>query len=255
MEKRTPTDSGLTIYRDGRHYDAKYKNFVDDIPFYYGQILKFGEPVLELACGTGRIMIPLARQGVRITGLDCAESMLREARKKAAAEALPLELVRADCREFRIADNFRVIFFPFNSISHLHTPDDLAACLARVKEHLLPEGRFIVDIFNPNLALLAQADEPEKVVAEYPDPDGGGKVTITETHVYDRAAQINHILLRHRFEGREEAVIEHLDQRVFFPQELDALVIGHGFAIEAKYGNFDLSGFASSSPKQILVCR
>lgn len=71
------------IYLDGRNYDLQNKDFVEDIPFYLHQIKKYGEPVLELACGTGRITIPIAKQGVKISGLDISKSMLSHAKRKA----------------------------------------------------------------------------------------------------------------------------------------------------------------------------
>ena len=70
------------LYSDGRHYDLQNRDIVEDIPFYLRQIRKHGEPVLELACGTGRITIPLSSKGIKITGLDISESMLEQAKKK-----------------------------------------------------------------------------------------------------------------------------------------------------------------------------
>jgi 2-polyprenyl-3-methyl-5-hydroxy-6-metoxy-1,4-benzoquinol methylase len=80
--KRT---SSKHFYRDGRHYDFRVK-FVQDIPFWIAQVRKYGDPVLELACGTGRITIPLAKEGFKVSGLDISESMLAEAKKKSERE-------------------------------------------------------------------------------------------------------------------------------------------------------------------------
>lgn len=71
------------IYLDGRHYDLLNKDFVEDISFYLRKIREYGEPVLELGCGTGRITIPAAEQSIQITGLDISEQMLSHAKRKA----------------------------------------------------------------------------------------------------------------------------------------------------------------------------
>ena len=104
------------LYSDGRHYDLGNKGQVADIPFYLKQIDKYGGPVLELACGTGRITIPVAKKGIQITGLDVSTAMLAHARRKSRAEGLQIDWVEADCRDFSLDERFSLVFFPFNSI-------------------------------------------------------------------------------------------------------------------------------------------
>jgi SAM-dependent methyltransferase len=243
------------IYLDGRHYDLQHKGFNDDIPFYLKQARELGGDILELACGTGRITIPLAEAGVRITGLDLAEGMLRQARVKSAEKGVTVDWLLGDCRSLELGRKFNLVFFPFNSIAHLHSPEGIRACFDGVKKHLSDQGRFIVDIFNPRLDMLIRDASERYPVGEYPDPDGGGKVLITENNVYDAATQVNHIKWYYRVgESAGERVAE-LNMRIFFPQELDALLRAGGFEIEAKYGDFDESPFGSASPKQIIRAR
>ena len=89
---------------------------------------------------------------------------------------------------------------------------------------------------------------------EYEDPDGNGTVVLTENNVYDRASQLNHIKWYFSIGGRDVAV-EELNMRVFYPQELDALLKYNGLPVEAKYGDYDESPFGSDSAKQSVVCR
>jgi len=241
------------LYSDGRHYDLQNTNFVDDIPFYLRQIQKYGQPVLELACGTGRITILLAEKGIQITGLDVSQPMLSHAKKKAAARGVDVQWIQADCRDFQLDRTYRLIFIPFNSITHIHDLESLEALFSRVKEHLAPGGRFIIDVFNPRLDFLMRDPTRRYPVAEYPDPDGQGTVTVTENNSYDAAQQINRIKWYYKIGSQEERVAEN-NMRIFFPQELDGLLQYYGFAIEAKYGNYDEKSFESGSSKQLVVC-
>lgn len=242
------------IYRNGRHYDLQNKDFVDDIPFYLRQIKKYGEPVLELACGTGRITIPIAEGGIQITGLDISEPMLSHAKIKAAIKGINVEWIKADYRNFKLNKKFNLIFFPFNSIAHLQDLESIETCFSRVKEHLTVKGRFVIDMFNPRLDILTRDPFRRYPVTEYPDPDGKGTVVITENNTYDAATQINRIKWYYKIGIQAEEVVEELNMRIFYPQELDELLYYNGFTIKAKFGNYDETPFESTSPKQLIVC-
>jgi SAM-dependent methyltransferase len=242
------------LYRDGRHYDLQHRDFVDDIPFYVKQAERYGDPLLEIACGTGRITIPIAEKGLRITGLDVSKGMLAHAERKAAALGADIEWINADCRDFHLGRYFNLILFPFNSIAHLHSLADIEACFACVREHLAPGGHFIVDIFNPRLDILMRDRSGRYPVGEYPDPDGQGTIVLTENNVYDGASQVNRIKWYYRIGGRSDQITVDLNMRIFYPQELDALLKYNGYEIENKFGDFDESPFGSDSLKQIPVC-
>jgi SAM-dependent methyltransferase len=250
-----PSDCEM-LYRDGRHYDLENAWFVEDIPFFLSMVQRYGQPVLELACGTGRITLPIAEAGYRVTGLDLSAGMLATARAKAAGRGLDVEWVQADCRTFDLGRQFALVLFPFNSIAHLHDLESIEACFARVRAHLAPHGRFVIDMFNPRLEYLTrQPGVARRPVAEYDDPDGGGPVIITEDNVYDRANQVNYIKWYFSIGGQEEVMVQDLNMRMFFPQELDALLKYNGLPVDAKYGDYDGSPFLSDSPKQLVVCR
>jgi 2-polyprenyl-3-methyl-5-hydroxy-6-metoxy-1,4-benzoquinol methylase len=240
------------IYLDGRHYDLQNCH-LEDLIFYQNQIEKYGEPVLELACGTGRLTIPIAEQGINITGLDISEKMLSQAKMKANKKGLKLNWVKSDCRNFNLRKKFKYIFIPFNSIAHLHNLESIEACFSSVKKHLSPDGRFVVDMFNPILSILTRDPSKRYPVTEYPDPDWKGTVVITENNVYDSVNQINRIKWYYKINNKEE-YIEELNMRIFYPQELDALLHYNGFIIESKFGNYNMEPFLTTSKKQLLVC-
>lgn len=240
-------------YYDGRHYDQRCRDLTQDIPFWLSQARKYGDPVLELACGTGRVAIPLAKEGFLVTGIDISDSMLEEARRKSSQEGINVEWIKADIRDFELGKKFSLVIFPANTICHLLELKDLEACLSCVKRHLRPNGKFIIEVFNPRLDILLRNPEERYPHSEYPDPDGKGTIVMTESNVYDPASQINRIKLFYKLPGRPEEVVEELNMRIYFPQELDALLKYNGFGIEAKFGDYDETPFASAAPKQLIV--
>ncbi len=246
-----------TIYDDPRAYDllfGAYAGGQDDLEFYLRQAQAAGLPVLELGCGTGRLTIPLAERGVDVTGLDISPMMLSLAQAKASTRQVSVRWVEGDCRDFDLGHQFGLIFIPANSLVHLTSRASAEACFACVREHLTPGGRFVIDLYNPSLPMLLRGSAERHPIGQYPDPDGRGEVVVTESNAYDTAAQISRSRWFYRIEGRSEEHIAELAMRVYFPQELDALLHYNGFRIEAKYGSFDEMPFTASSRKQLIVC-
>lgn len=243
------------LYADGRHFDLLFPGNRDMQAFYPRQIARYGGPVLELACGTGRLTIPLALAGAAIVGLDCSMGMLHTAREKARRAGLDLPLVQGDARNFAFARQFRFIFFPANSLCHLLCRDDVEACFDCVRRHLAEDGRFLIDVFVPAIEMLVRDGKQREPVAQYSDPDGQSSILVTQTNRYDPATQINHITWFFQREGDDSETTVPLDLRMFYPQEMDALLEYNGFAIEHKYGDFEERPFGSGSGKQLLVCR
>ncbi len=243
------------VYWDGRNYDAFNTPYQDDQPFYLAEARKARGPVLELACGTGRLTIPLKKAGIDIAGLDLSAPMLRQARAKAAAAGLRLEFIQADARRFRLGRLFNLIFIPFNSLQHMATRVDIEALFSSVKAHLAPGGRFILDVFNPDPYCLVRDTEELLPVAYYPDPAGGGQMLVNEQYSYDRAAQVSRLVWHYRREKDGKTVKKSLDLRCFFPAELEALTHYNGFKTIARWGGFDRSRFSGNSAKQVLILK
>ena len=242
------------IYEDARLYDALGAQHFggSDLAYWRRLCAWYGSPALELACGSGRLTIPLAQSGVDIEGLDISAPMLALAREKSRGLHLPWHLGNA--ADFTVDRKFSFIFLPNNSVAHLLRWLDLVSCLNRVKRHFGRNGRFALDYFNPSLALLTRAPKSRSPVAAFTHPDTGEPVVVTESSVYDSATQINHIRWFWRFADGSETVSD-LPMRVYFPQELDALLSHSGFVIEEKYGGYDLSPFTTTSQKQLIVAR
>lgn len=143
----------LDLIRNGRHYDAlKAQN---DIPFYLTHAQAAAGPVLEIGCGTGRVTLALAAAGVNVIGLDVSAPMLEEARRKAERHRVRVEWIEADGRSFDLGQRFALIIMPFNTLQFFRDPTSLGQLFDRVKSHLQDGGRFIFDVFNPQVSFLA----------------------------------------------------------------------------------------------------
>jgi SAM-dependent methyltransferase len=225
-----------SIYRSGKVYDLLYPGSRTGLTFWLELAETFGDPILEIMSGTGFIAIPLARAGHSVTGVEMAEPMLAEAARKSEAAGVDVTWVPGDARAFELGREFKLILLPSNSICHLLTRQDLEACLASVARHLRPGGRFALNVFVPSLLLLQQTADEELAFGAYTDPDSGEHVVMTSRSWYDADTQLKHNQLFRRVgEGPIEPDGE-LTMRVYFPQELDALLWYNGFAIEQKYG-------------------
>lgn len=243
-----------SIYDSGPEYDAlAIGHDAEEEARFYASCVPPGGTALELACGTARLTLPLAERGLDIIGLDNSEAMLEAAKVKAAARGVRPKFVFGDMREFTFNAPFDLIFLPNNSLGHLHTLPDIQACFASGRRHLSPPGCFVLEMFNPSLPLLLREPDTHYPMTEYTRADGK-TVAVSETVFYDGASQILHALWHYRAEG-EPADVRPLDLRIFFPQELDALLTLSGFTIEAKYGGLDKRPLSSASRQQVIVCR
>lgn len=243
---------GDLIY-DANIYDG-LNTFLSDLQFYKKWLPKNKEAkILELCCGTGRLTVPIAKDGHNICGVDYTSSMLGQAKVKASEAGLEINFIEADIRSLNLQEKFDFIFIPFNSIHHLYKNEDLFKAFNGVKNHLKEGGLFLLDCFNPNIQYIVEGEKEQKKIAEYTTEDGRA-VLIKQTMRYESATQINRIEW-HYFINGEFHSIQNLDMRLFFPQELDSYLEEAGFEIIHKFGSFEEERFENKSEKQIFVCK
>ena len=140
---------GDLIY-DANIYDGMNTD-LSDLQFYKRWLPQNkGARILELCCGTGRLTLPIARDGYNISGVDYTPSMLAQARLKASEVGLEINFIEADIRTLNLQEKYDLIFIPFNSIHHLYKNEDLFKVFNVVRNHLKDGGLFLLDCFNPN---------------------------------------------------------------------------------------------------------
>lgn len=150
-------------------YDMLH-DYSDDADYLAGMLRECGNEVLELGSGTGRVAIPLARAGYRVTGIEYEPDMIALMEKKGQ---LPenLEIIRADARCFSLDRRFDAILLTCNFINHFTDAKDLADVLACCRKHLKPEGRVIIDCSVPDTEYMVKSGGTEEVMTF---PTGSG---------------------------------------------------------------------------------
>jgi SAM-dependent methyltransferase len=232
-----------------------------DIGFYVEAARKCGGPVLELGCGTGRILIPTARAGIDISGLDASERMLAVCRAKLDREPLEVrrrsDLHRGDIRDFDLGRRFQLITLPFRPFQYLLTVDEQLACLGAIWRHLEPNGQLVFDLFNPSVHTLAKPVNPTEAEEEptFSHPDG--RTVTRRSRILERDLATQTFAGELIYEvthpgGRTERLVHQYRFRYLFRFEAEHLLARAGFATDQVYSGFDCAPYGSQYPGELI---
>ncbi len=247
----------LAHFEDAAYYTATYARRIDDVAFYVDLARASGGPVLEYGCGNGRILCPIARHGVRITGVDHSVPMVADLRARLRREPADVRgrvrVVRGDMRRVKLGARFPLVLCTFNTALHLYTREDVERFLARVREHLAPGGRFVVDLSVPRLEDLARDPAQPFHVPRFKHPSAGVVVRSRERFDYDPVRQVLFVAMEFEPEGAaHEAWMTPLAHRQFFPQEWEALLHYNGFRVVRIEGDFHGGPFTRESDVMVF---
>jgi SAM-dependent methyltransferase len=232
-----------------------------DVPFYTALAADAGGPVLELACGTARVLEPRAAAAGGGVGVDVSPAMLERARRRLAAAGLAdrVELHLGDMRTVRLDRRFPLVTIPFRSMFHLQGDDDWRATLATVREHLGPGGRFAGDLFVPDPELMATRQDHHGFAGEVRHPDTGQRVALWEHNSFDPVAQVAHKRRVTEVLDDDGLVLERrhrlLDVHFRYPNEVLRLLTAAGFTVEQVFGGFDGRPLDSGADDLIWIAR
>jgi len=232
-----------------------------DVQFYVDEATNVRGRVLEVGCGTGRILLPIARSGRAIEGVDASPEMLDRCRTKLREEPDEVQrrvtLHQGDARSFDIGRQFALVTAPFRVVQHLTTVDDQLGFLESAARHLSPGGQLVFDVFNPNFTALVSADGVEK--EDTPNttlPDGRSFRRTGRVVGVRWIDQVSEIELIYYISGKPgepvERHIQSFDMRWFLRAELVHLLARAGFRVRSFYGDFDRSPLTGKSPEQIV---
>jgi SAM-dependent methyltransferase len=230
-----------------------------DVPFYAALAAGAGGPVLELGCGTGRVLLPCAEAAGSAVGVDTSPAMLARARDRVRAAGLDdrVELHQADMRSVRLGRRFALVTVPFRSLFHLEGDDDWLAALATVRAHLAPGGRFAADVFVPDPELIAARQDHHGFAGELTHPDTGQRVALWEHTSFDTIRQVATKRRVTEVLDADGLVLErrHRLLKVHFrwPGEVLRLLEAAGFEVGQAFGGFDGRPFGPDAEELIWV--
>ena len=246
------------------YYDAENERLAwlqRDVPFFLRQLPKARQDVLELATGTARAAIPIAQAGHRVVGVDYAEDMLEIARGKRDAVGLgerELSLIHGDATKLDLRRKFDWVAIFFNTFLGFTTLAEQDAVLQVARRHLKPRGRLWLDIFQPNLALMASEESRGIDPAVFYVPHLNRTVFMSVDVKRDPSRQLQQVTFNYRWfddDGRERKQKTRFDLTFIFPRELQILLERNGFAIDEIFGDHDGKPLNADSPRIIARCR
>ncbi len=244
-------------------YDAENADkpvLEQDVPFFMGQLPKRRQSILELAVGTARAAIPLAQAGHRVVGVDYDRDMLDIGRRKRDGVGLgdrELKLLHGDCLNLRLSEKFDWVCIFFNTFLAFTTLEEQDKVLQGALRHLKPRGRFWLDVFQPDIKLLA------KPVSRGLDP------TLFYVPHHDRTVlktvdlrqfpekQLQQVTFNYAWlgpNGQPRRKSRSFDLTYIFPRELRLLLERNGLQIEHFWGDYDAGSLGANSPRMIVRC-
>lgn len=250
MSNNSKTNN-LDEYLDPLIYDAEYGKFEPEGPFFLSYAKEAKGVALDLACGTGRLTIPISKEGISVTGVDICEPMLELAKVK--AKGLNIDFILGDIRKFELGKKFGMIFMGGNAFQALLTKDDQESMLNSVRKHLSEEGIFIFGVRNP------VAENPSEEASEpdywhkFTDPNGI-EVVVSGLCKYESTNQIATYTTTRKWPDYSK--ITEIKLRYTYKHELVGLLERCGFQIVETFGEYDKIPFAEqTSPSIVMVAR
>lgn len=244
----------------GVFYDLEHNDFADDIPFYLNAIRFVGDPVLELGCGSGRLVRPIANAGHRITGLDRSANMLmrlhdsiRGARSEPFVTSYRGEMVEAQAAP---GGPFGVVIFSLNGFMHLPTPEAQLAALRAARAALDPRGQLVIDTMNPTLVTLREYDGRVSHEGSWKSEEHG---TIDKFAVRRLDATRQIVQTRLWYDASEPSggalrrTVTEFELRYVYCHELQLMLAATGYVDWQFYGSYELDPLDDGSERMLVT--
>ena len=245
-------------------YDASVPDWPNEINFYQEMAANAKHAdgsVLELACGTGRVAIQLARGGVSVVGLDLSPHMLEIAQRK-SKELDNLRWVKGNMQSFQLNEMFGLIIVTGDAFQHMITPEEQVACLECIKRHLRPGAQLVIHVNHDSLTwlggLVDQKEHPFEAEKKFIRATTGREIQPHSAWSYERSTQTAIVHARWEELDSDGHVTDSWQMapvriHVVFRFEMEHLFSRVGFKVDAVYGDFSRNAFADNSPDMIWV--
>jgi SAM-dependent methyltransferase len=205
--------------------------------------LAVGGRALEFAIGTGRVAIPLAERGVPVTGIELSQPMIDQLRTKADESAIPV--IEGDMATARAPGSYALVYLVYNTISNLQTQAEQVACFRNAARHLVPGGRFVIELWVPELRKLPPGQQAVVFCAE------PGYIGLDTYDVLNQRVVSHHFT----FGETRQAALGRSRHRYIWPAELDLMAELAGFGLEGRHADWDGTEFTAESRSHVSVYR
>ncbi len=243
-------------------YDLDQGDFQEDIPFYLALAQRTGSPILELGCGTGRLLLALAEAGYRVVGIDNLPAMLRRAEEKVAAAggeaAGRVRLLLADFAQAELPERFQLVICAVNTLMHLADPLAQAHALRLAFQHLAPGGILALDLFHPHPEALTPGDGQVILEKLLTDPETGRQACKFVARQADYAQQIiTTFFLYDEMDalGLVTRTAASFPMRYLYRPEVEQMLHTAGFVIEGVYGSYELDPYEDAAERMVFLAR
>lgn len=248
----------LEEYDDPISYDLENNAYVGELPLLMQWASEKKGPIIDLACGTGRLTIPLASKGYELIGVDLHTGMLKQAQRKARELDLQIEWVEQDCTQLNLDVKSPLVYMVGNSIQHFHTNESQNQLLSSIHNHLLENGVFIFGTRFPSSEELLQPNT-EEYWKTYIDTNSNEEVDVYTISNYDALSQIQHYTTIRRFKNANGEVINekrtNISLRYTYPKEMERLLAENRFDVVQVYKDWKGTPIDNESYEMIYVCR
>jgi SAM-dependent methyltransferase len=244
--------------RIARLYDWEHDSYLVDVDVHVAFARRFGGPLLELACGTGRLLAPLAQAGLACTGVDNSEPMLARARERLRRLGLSASLIHAPIQELDLDQQFRTIVVGLDSFGLLVRRTDQVRALKAARKHVSHDGRLILDVANGNLRGSSEPTEELLHDITAPDPETGRLITKFALRRPKPADQLDELLFFYDAQderGYLQRTTVELRLRWFTRFELELLLEKSGWQVDELFGGYDFEPFGPTSERLLVVAR
>ena len=245
-------------YDDPILYDKENNTYIEDIHFIEKWASKQEGIIIDLACGTGRATIPLARKGYRLIGVDLHKGMLNEAKRKTSNLGLQIKWIEQDCSRLNLNVKSKLIYTVGNSFQHFLTNEAQDGLLMSVNRHLETDGIFIFGTRFPSAEELFSPNT-EEYWKSYVDDDTKNIVDVYTISSYDFLKQIQHNITIRRMKDSVGKVVKELQTnislRYVFPKEMERIIQGNGFEIVSVYKDWNGTPISDECDQMIYVCK
>lgn len=245
-----------------RFYDAENTDKNDDIPFYLALAEEYGGPILDLGCGTGRVMFPLAEAGYEVHGIDNEQAMLDRAHERIQrvkpATAQRLHFHHGDAAAFDMPVRFKLSLVPYNGLMHFRDQETQLAVLRRLREWTDDDGLLVLDLPNAGDVFGTQDSEALTFERTFLEPESGHMVMQQSISYLDRTSQLLQVTWIYdeiTADGTVKRTFAPLLLYYYFFNEIKLLLSAAGFEIDDVYGDLDYGPFEDGAERMIIVAR